>query len=174
MQLYLDMDGVLMDFEGAIAAHGIVPYADGLLWLHRPRSEWPPEMVAADAAYVDVMNLPTFWPSIEPMSDAHVLWDFCKQFDPSILTAAPNKTDQRERITRQKRESIWRCFDPTMAADRIHVCLRSEKAALSHSNAVLVDDNPANCSEWIKEGGIAVLHRDAVSSIRILRELFNV
>lgn len=180
-QLYLDMDGVLMNYEGAITAHGIEHYKDGKLWIAKPRDQWPPEMIAADHAYIDAMALPTFWSSIEPMPDAHLLWSFARPLLPHVLTATPMDRPGptifapiRDRIAQQKRESIWSHFDPTFPADHINVCLRHEKAAFAKPGAVLVDDTPANCAEWEAADGTAVLHTDAESTIKALREIYNV
>lgn len=182
MKLFLDMDGVLMDFEGAIAAAGVVPYADGAHWISRPRSEWPPEMIAADRKYVECMERADFWPNIEPLSDAHLLWDWARTRSPSILTATPNKTDHRDRIAQQKRESIWRHFDPTFPVEDILICLRHEKSKFARNSLVggqdfdpniLVDDTPGNCKEWEAAGGTAILHTDAITTIRKLQELYH-
>lgn len=181
MKLYLDMDGVLMNYEGAIEAAGVVRYCDGAHWISKPRDTWPPEMVAADKAYVECMARPDFWASIKPMADAHLLWDFCRTKNPSILTAAP--TDRpgetkfatlRNCITQDKRRSIWRHFDSTFPAENIHVCLRHEKALFSGPGALLVDDTPGNCEEWTARGGTAILHTNAMTTITKLRELLYV
>lgn len=178
--LYLDMDGVLMDFEGAIVAHGVQRYQEGAHWISRPREEWPAAMIAADIAYVEAMELPTFWSSIKPMADAHILWQFARTLQPHVLTATPSDrpgcdkfTVLRDRIAQQKRESIWGHFDPTFPADNINICLRHEKAAFAKLGSVLVDDTPGNCHEWEAAGGVAVLHKDALSTIRILQEIYH-
>lgn len=178
MTLYLDMDGVLMNYEAAIEAAGIKRYHAGAHWITKPRAEWPPEMIQADRDYVACMVRPDFWPSIPPMSDAHLLWTFCRSFAPHILTAAPTDRPGETQFAssyvttaRHKMESIWRYFDPTFPGDAIHVCLRHEKANYARPGAVLVDDTPGNCAEWTAKGGTAVLHRDALTTIKILREL---
>jgi hypothetical protein len=179
--IYLDMDGVLMDYEGAIKAHNIKPYPEGAHWISKPRAEWPPAMVAADKAYVECMMLPTFWPSIKPLPDAHLLWQYARLFPTHVLTATP--TDRpgeykfssiRNMIARQKRDSIWSNFDPTFPADCINICLRHEKASYAKPGSILVDDTPGNCQEWEAAGGVAILHKDALSTIRILQELSHV
>jgi hypothetical protein len=178
LTLYLDMDGVLMNYEGAIEAAGVVRYRDGAHWIAQPRDTWPPEMVQADKAYVTCMEGVGFWSGIKPMSDAVLLWNFCRPWQPHVLTAAP--TDRpgetkfsliRDRIAQDKRVSIWQHFDPIFPAEAIHICLRHEKSKFSHEGAVLVDDTPGNCAEWTARGGTAILHKDAITTIKILREL---
>jgi hypothetical protein len=178
IRLYLDMDGVLMDYEAAIQASGVKRYREGAHWISRPRAEWPAEMVQADKEYVAAMEHPDFWPSLKPMADAHQLWTFCQQFSPQILTAAPSDRPGetkfaaiRDRIAQQKRESIWKCFDTVFPATSIHVCLRHEKANYARSGAVLVDDTPGNCAEWEARGGTAILHKTAAETIYKLTEL---
>lgn len=188
MRLYLDMDGVLMDFEGAIQAHGVPRYRDGLHWITRPRDEWPEAMVEADRAYVSCMAKEHFWDTIQPMADAHLLWQFCRPLRPHVLTAAPSDrpgdttfAGLRELIAQQKRESIWQNFDPTFPAGSINVCLRHEKPSFAKYQPdddgvppLLVDDTPGNCREWTEAGGTAILHTDAISTIRKLQELLHV
>jgi len=170
-----------MHYEGAIESHGVPRYKDGAHWISRPRHEWPQEMIDADVAYVACMEKETFWSSIKPMHDAKLLWHFCRSYNPEILTAAP--TDRpgetrfsliRDRIAQDKRDSIHRHFDIIFPAERIHVCLRHEKSKFAAPGHILVDDTPGNCHEWTEAGGTAVLHTDAITTIKKLRELLHV
>jgi hypothetical protein len=180
MKIYLDMDGVLMNFEGAIEEHGVPRYRDGTHWITRPRSEWPEAMIEADRAYVLCMAKHNFWSSIRPMSDAHLLWDYCRLLHTHVLTAAPSDRPGDttfaglfDEIARQKRESIHQHFDPTFPADHINVCLRHDKHTFAGPGHILVDDTPGNCTEWTAAGGIAILHTDAITTIRKLSELIH-
>lgn len=168
-RIYLDMDGVLADFEKAIGAFGAKPYPDGKLWISKPRETWPPEMVTADAAYVGVMERPDFWPTFAACPGAYELWDYCKSFDLHVLTATPERTEHRDRIAQQKREWIWDHFG-MFPTENIIICRRAEKAAFSRPGHVLVDDTPSNCVEWLKGGGNSVLHATAQNSISHLRD----
>lgn len=170
MHLFLDMDGVLMDFNRAMREQGVVD--NETHFIHKPRSEWTPSQVDLDRRVREVMEREDFWPNIPPMPDAHMLWNWCRPIGPRILTATPNVTDFRDRIADQKRQSIFKCFDPIFPAERIHVCLRAEKAQYAPGN-VLVDDMPSNCTEWNAAGGMAILHKDAFTTIRVLREIFG-
>lgn len=171
MTLYLDMDGVLMDYEGGIAASGVVPYPHGKQYIHKPRSEWPQEMIDADAAYVACMARDDFWLGLKVLPDAKLLWGFAKRFHHHVLTALPNRMeDYSKRIADDKRLSLRQHFG-YIPDYRIHTCLRHEKASYARPGAVLVDDTPANCEEWNKAGGTAVHHKDSISTIRVLNEL---
>ena len=169
-KLYLDMDGVLADFNQCLRDFGVVD--NETHFIHKPRAEWTPSQVDLDARVRGVMELEDFWPSIPPMRDAYELWDYCKQFDVHILTATPNVTEWRDRIAQQKREWIQRTFGP-FPADKIHVCLRSEKAALAGPYNLLVDDMPQNCLDWNAAGGHAILHTSAADTIKMLREIYH-
>ena len=172
MTLYLDMDGVLVDYEGGIGASGVVPYAHGKQYIHRPRDEWPPEMVAADAAYVGAMARNGFWFNLPPMHGARRLWRFADKHKHHVLTALPNRMPAHlERIGQEKRASIWNLFDASFPNERINMCLRHEKADYAHKGAVLVDDTPANCAEWAANGGTAVHHTSVDTTLRELEKL---
>lgn len=181
MKLYIDMDGVLMNYEGAIREAGVVPYPEGAIWISKPRNTWPPEMVAADKAYVECMLRPDFWSGIKPMLDARILWDFCisLQAPMDVLSAAPTDRNGETKfaeikhlIAQDKRRSIWTYFDPHFPGDAIRICLRHEKASFAEPDAILIDDTPGNCEEWTARGGIAILHTDAITTIRKLKEIF--
>ena len=108
------------------------------------------------------------------MKDAQLLWDFCRSLDPHILTATPVNAHYRDRCAKDKLDSVHKHFDFRFPADRFHAVLRSEKKALAKPGAILVDDMPPNCEEWNAAGGTAILHKDALSTIKILRELLHV
>lgn len=167
-RLYLDMDGVIADFNRNLREFGVVD--NETHFIHKPRSEWTQSQKDLDIRVRGVMELDDFWPSIPLCPGAHELWDYCKQFDLYILTATPNVTEFRDRIAQHKREWIWANLDPTFPAERILICLRSEKQAHSGPGHVLVDDMPSNCAEWNKSGGNAVLHTSAADTIRMLKD----
>lgn len=170
-RLYLDMDGVIADFNQNLRDFGVVD--DEAHFIHKPHTEWTERQVSLDLAVRSVMELEDFWPSIPVMPGAYELWDYCKQFDLHILTATPNITEWRDRIAQQKREWIQGAFGP-FPAENIHVCLRAEKAALAAPTHLLVDDMPQNCLDWNAAGGHAILHASAVDTIKLLREVHRV
>lgn len=170
MRLYLDMDGVLMDFAAQAANWGV---KDVPVYVHKSKHLWTVAEIAHDAALRPVMEFQSFWTTMKPMADAKVLWRWCAPLNPSVLTATPANEERREMCASSKLYSIRTHFDSGFTVPRFIACLRSEKAALSHPGAILVDDNPGNCAEWNAAGGTAILHKDAMSTIRVLREIFG-
>lgn len=169
-KLYLDMDGVIADFNQNLRDFGVVD--NETHFIHKPRAEWTETQVDLDRRVRGVMELEDFWPSIPAMPGAFELWDYCKQFDLHILTATPNITEWRDRIADQKRQWIQSMFGP-FPGDKIHVCLRAEKAAFAGPTHLLVDDMPSNCTEWNAAGGMAILHSTAQNTIQHLKELYH-
>lgn len=169
-RLYLDMDGVIADFDQNLRDFGVVD--NETHFIHKPRTEWTESQVALDLAVRGVMELEDFWPTIPPCPGAHELWDYCAtSFELYILTATPNVTEFRERIAQQKRDWIQQHFGP-FPNERIIVCLRAEKAKHAGPTHLLVDDMPSNCAEWNAAGGHAILHSSAKSTIHHLMELY--
>lgn len=174
MHLFLDMDGVLMDYESHVLGWFSDPWR-GRVYHHLPLDQWTPEEVQNDLRYKDAMADPAFWRTMKPMADAYTLWNFCRPMHPRILTATPARAAYAARCRLDKLFSIHSHFDATFPVENFHAVLRSEKAdfARSRERAILVDDMLPNCQEWEKAGGIAILHTNAVDTIRKLEELIH-
>lgn len=165
-RIYLDMDGVLSDFDKALRLRGVVD--NETHFIHKPRDTWTPAQVDLDRRVRECMEDQSFWAGITICPGAYELWDYCKGFDLHVLTATPEVTSIREAIAQTKREWIWDHFGH-FPVEHIIVCRRAEKAAFSKPGHVLVDDMPSNCTEWLKGGGNSVLHSTAANSIHHLR-----
>lgn len=173
MHLFLDMDGVLMDYEGH-TDKWLSPRWAGRVYHHLPLDQWTPEEVANDRRYKAAMADETFWRTMQPMSDAYLLWSFCRTLDPWVLTATPHGADYAERCAADKLHTIHHHFDATFPAQRFHAVPRAEKALFAMGpHCVLVDDMVPNCQDWMKAGGTAILHRNAIDTIRKLEELLH-
>lgn len=171
--IYLDMDGVLADFDGWIAKLG---HQNECSFIHRPREEWTPSQIALDKIVVDAMATPGFFRNLEPMPGCHELWNYCKEYDPVVLTARPKDPLSAERVTREKRDWITEQFGP-IPDNRFICCLRSEKQDFightQHPHQILVDDLEQNCKDWVAVGGIAIIHTSAESSIKQLEQILG-
>jgi hypothetical protein len=43
------------------------------------------------------------------------------------------------------------------------------KKDFSNANSILIDDTPVNIDQWRREGGVGILHTDAISTLGILK-----
>lgn len=149
MKLFIDQDGVLADFDAKkreIFGSDNVP--SGIMW------------------HVIDKYFPRYFEELWPMEGMKELWDFCKPFNPTILTAIPkinvNSIDYQKRVWVDKNlhELVPMIF-----------CRRVEKQNYcTGPDCILVDDNRKNIQEWRDKGGIGVFHRNAHISISILKE----
>lgn len=169
MMLFLDMDGVLMDFNAAIAARGIEN--DG--YYYKLPHEWTWEQRELHSKIIKALDDPDFWPSVRPMADAHELWSYCRPHHPHVLTAVLREAKYPNWVELCKQQAILQLFDPTFPiGDHFHLCLKEEKRLWARKDHILVDDNYDNCKDWHEHGGTAILHKDAKTTIAQLKEIF--
>lgn len=160
--LFLDMDGVLVDFaKGAAKVMGI-PEKD-FPPANRPKDrEFDKKLWGAIRAYEKEGN--QFWVNLDPMPDFEKLWDFCKIHDPEILTA----TGDLKSAGPEKRE--W-CASH-LGDIKVNIVEHSEeKGQFAVDNGVLVDDRQRSIDAWVAAGGIGILHKNADDTIKQLEEL---
>ena len=145
MQIYLDMDGVLADFDqGVFDALGV------------SLGDIPDEQMQRE-----VSQVPGFWDNIPPMPDMLEIWEFIKPYNPFILSATANW--DRERCTASKKWWISK-YLPEFDQSRLLLVRRSEKqnyATCETGSNLLIDDYEKNINEWISAGGWGILHVSA-------------
>lgn len=73
LRLFLDLDGVLADFD--VAAHRVLGA--------------PPDAVAPNVMWPRIASQPDFFGTLPLMPDALELWSFAAPYSPTILTGAP-------------------------------------------------------------------------------------
>lgn len=163
--IYLDMDGVLADFEAGLRDIGIKPDPA----INRSRDTLSTEEIERkDAVYAAIMAKDGFFENLPMMADARELWWFCRGFHPIILTAAPRRADGFEKASREKLAWCRRHLGP-IPDDRFVCTVSSRKAQYVNYRyggpQVLVDDRIDNCNAWRRAGGWAVHHVSARESI---------
>lgn len=172
--IFLDLDGVLADFDAALVSAGLPEKTDDSFH-HLPPSEWTDAQRNRDAMVRQVMERPDFWPSIPRMHGALgiVMASALTVGEENVfvLTATPRVTEWRARIAEQKTK--WAMENLGFASRQVITCLRSEKAKWAGPHRILVDDLSANCDEWEAAGGVAIYHTDARSSVAKLLELYR-
>ncbi len=152
MQVFLDCDGVLADFESAaIRVAGRVP-----------RSGGSREDVAA--LWGKIANSPDFFYHLEKLPDADALVAGVVElgYQPVILTGLPRFMD----AAKQKMRWAERHY-PSL---KMITCSARLKRLNGQPGDVLIDELERFRSEWEQMGGVFILHRSATESLRELRE----
>ncbi len=148
MKLFLDLDGVLADFDrGVITLTG-----------KHPREQTIREM------WREVARAPDFFAALAFTRDGRRLWEFCRPLDPTILTGLPHGGWAAP----QKRRWVAEMLGPGVP---VITCMSREKARYSAPEHVLVDDRETARDPWEKAGGVFIHHRDAERTIDALRSL---
>lgn len=158
--LFLDLDGVFADFDGAAGAAIGTDNTYKWEWVNGSKAFWE----KLDA-------VPHFFRTFPAMPDAYVLWDALEVVpldDKSFLTAVPKDDARRPLVEADKRHWVR-----AMLNSDAHVitCLTSEKPLYCQPGDILVDDRRVNEEAWEARGGTFVYHTSAASTIERLREL---
>lgn len=148
-RFYLDLDGVLNDFNSEVEKHV------GRDWdkLH-PTVFW----LKLSA------NPPHLFLNSQPLPDAFELVQYLQQFDFSCLGSLPLATGQLKTAEADKREWLVKHFEITRA-DFVVGGRKKAKFAKSKYD-VLIDDTPRNITAWSAAGGTGILHTSAADTIQ--------
>jgi len=150
-KIYVDMDGVLADFDkGYEDLTGITTKeADK----KGPESFWEPISKAGAK----------FWITLKWMPDGKQLWDYVKKYNPELLSAP-----SREESSRMGKR-VW--VKRELPGTKLILKSADRKQELASPNSILIDDREKNIEQWRKAGGIGILHTDTASTIKKLKEL---
>ena len=108
-----------------------------------------------------------FFGAMEPLEDAFELWDYIKEYFPTILSA----TGHIHTAKTEKREWVEKHLGDTTAGMALFVRSSSDKAQYAAPNHILIDDREKSIEPWIEAGGIGILHTSANTTIKQLKEL---
>ncbi|HVC51283.1 MAG TPA: hypothetical protein VND87_04605 [Stellaceae bacterium] len=149
MQLFVDMDGVLADFDRhheAVFGQVSDKIADNVDW-------------AAIRAARD------FYLGIPPMADMEALWARIERYKPIVLTGVPASVPE---APDNKRGWVLRHLGPQVEVR----CVRSrEKSHHAAPGDILIDDWEKYRHLWIAAGGIWITHRSAAATAAALDEM---
>ena len=155
-QLFIDMAGVLADFENGLSE--VLGHKVRLSDIKDVYSDRKRE-VTSKHLFRRLKPLPDAWKLVD--------WALNSGIHTEILTAAG--TINRTIVIKDKIDWIKEyCTDHWII---IPTFKGSQKAAFAHSKAVLIDDRPKNIECWEAAGGIGILHTTADETIAQLNEL---
>ena len=143
MTIFLDMDGVVADFEGMLELHGGYPRG----------TDWND-----DTLWTVVNKIPNFWSHMPLMPDAKILWNAVKDLNPVFLTA-PSRFDSRSKPG--KLAFVAKHFGNVP----VIFSRAQEKWHYAKPGDILVDDTERNIKDWRSHGGIGIMHKNANSSV---------
>lgn len=146
--LFLDLDGVLADFDRGV----------------RAVTGKAPEELPTKVMWRELSRHKDFYGTLEFMHDGQELWRFCAPFDPTILTGLPLGSWASE----QKRRWVAHMLGPHVT---VITCMARDKHRHAHPGAVLVDDREKAREPWEAAGGTFVLHTGARTSIAALKNI---
>lgn len=139
--LYLDLDGVLADFDGAF------PEVFGLN--HRE--------MADDEMWAKINAHESFFRDLPPCPGALDFFREVEHLQPTILTACPKANYAHVAV--QKREWVRHHLSRTCLV--LPVMGGANKPLFMHQRGdILVDDYGRNTAAWEAAGGVAILHRN--------------
>ncbi len=146
MQIFVDMDGVLADFDThyeAVFGYRASKLADNVDWK---------AVRAVDGFYL----------AMPPMLDMQDLWACVAPFKPVILTGIPSSVSE---AAENKREWARKNIGPDVD---VICCRSSEKFLYARRDDVLIDDWEKYRHLWIGAGGQWITHVSAAESIAAL------
>lgn len=151
-RLFLDMDGVLADFDAGYERQFGVRPDKGL----------------DDVDWDAVAATPDFYLNLPPMPDFPLLWAFARKFEPTVITGMPSNVEQAS-----SNKTAWAVKHLGMDVPVI-CCRSSRKSRYCQTGDVLVDDREKYRDLWLKAGGRWITHRSAGATICELTEMgFN-
>jgi 5'(3')-deoxyribonucleotidase len=154
MTLYLDLDGVLADFDKAAGA------AMGTDNIYKYEFVW------GTGKFWDKINEnPEFFRDLQPMTDCWDLLEPVLHLNPVILTAIPSSNG--ERVAKQKREWV----EDYLGEFQVITCATKDKPNFCQPGDILIDDRAVNRDAWVAKGGTYIIHTTAARSIGALQAL---
>jgi 5'(3')-deoxyribonucleotidase len=183
-QIYCDMDGVLVDFE-----RGIVDQINGDLQMIRKmkdvknlikiqraldtlgrdeividdiRGKSKTSKPVRDYMYGRVNNDADFWAHLPWMPNGKELWDFIAPYEPFILTTPMDKGSEIGK-------AFWIDSNLSPAPEKVFMSHEKYNWALDENGEpnILIDDWSKNIVPWAEEGGIAIQHVNANTSVTV-------
>jgi GNAT superfamily N-acetyltransferase/phosphopantetheine adenylyltransferase len=153
--IYLDMDGVITDFDKKfveLAGMGPREYENSF----GTEKFWD---------FIDIKHKVKFFSEMEWMPEGKKLYDFVKQFDHKLLSA-PSKNDASKIGKR-----MWR--KANTPDTQLILSAAVNKQNYADKSNILIDDREKNIQQWRDAGGIGILFKSTDQVIDELKKIMN-
>lgn len=164
--LYLDLDGVLVNFnKGYYQLTGTMP-----------EDAYKKNRKSASNAFLDVG--PKFWLGLEWTSGGPEIWaEAMHMFDNVYILSSMGTIDlNRGKVVETGKKDWIKKFIPGFPLERVLVVAgRHLKQGYARPNSILVDDMEETIQQWNAKGGIGIHHDDKQyrNTIYSLRDIAN-
>lgn len=159
--VYLDMDGVIVDFE--LGAKKLINEPKWLENREQSRDFWK----ALHSMTADECE--DYWANLSWMPGGKELWKYLKNFQTIILSKPDKTAGFRQACEKGKARWLQKNLQPTPK-----FIFSTEKWRMASPNAILIDDHTSNTIPFEDHGGAAIIHNgDPKRTINILQERFG-
>ena len=154
--IYLDLDGVFADFNGAVQKH-----CPGLIYQQHSKQIWK-----------ILETIPHFFSTLDPILPSLKIYDDITSntnIEMQFLTALPRATGYLKTAQRDKTDWVHQYIDWAQVN-----CVSSwemKKYFCRGKHDLLIDDSPRNIEDWAKAGGTGILHITLEDTITKLKQL---
>lgn len=157
--VYIDMDGVLADFD-----KGFFNISGGKTAENTP----DPELWEIIGKYGKVK----FFSELPWMPGGQELWGFVTDnfLKVKILSACGRNSDVDKETPTGKLTWLRHHLTHLSMDDIILVTNKHKKRHYSKPDDIIIDDTPVVIHEWVKKGGIGILHKDSGETISVLKQ----
>ena len=153
--IYLDLDGVFADFNGAVQKH-----CPGLIYQQHSKQIWQV-----------LETIPNFFSTLDVLPSLKIYDDIASNtnIEMQFLTALPRATGYLKTAQRDKTDWVHEHIDWAQVN-----CVSSwemKKYFCRGKHDLLIDDSPRNIEDWAKAGGTGILHITLEDTIAKLKQL---
>lgn len=162
MKIFQDLDGCLVDFvRGACSV-----FENKFGYEKEDINDWE-KYLGIDLFWITLKETPNFYTNLPWMKDGKELWNTLVKTDHhlAVLTGCPRgRWSEPQKLAWCERELGDNASIISCTTDKKHKWCTGK-------DCVLIDNREKTEENWVKKGGIFILHTNTENTLRKLREL---